>query len=186
MLHRLYFFWRYFRNQTPWDTNTTPPEIVQFVEIEKFPPGRALELGCGTGTNAIYLAQHGFETIAIDFVPRAIETARAKALAANVNIDFRRADVLEAGPFAQPFDFILDIGCLHGLDENARARYAQNIRAWTHDGSVFMLYAFFAFKDGRRPRGIARAELEKLFAASFTLTHYEGDAKSAWYRWERK
>ena len=71
-MKRLMFRWRYFRRRTPWDTNITPPEVVQCIENEKFPPGRALDLGCGTGTNAIYLAQHGFETVGIDFVPVSI------------------------------------------------------------------------------------------------------------------
>src|ERR1044071_7415465 len=63
----------------PWDTGTPDPMLVEMIESRAIPPGRALEVGCGTGTNAIYLAQHGFEVIGIDVAPLAVEQARAKA-----------------------------------------------------------------------------------------------------------
>src|SRR5215212_4846868 len=91
---RLFFHWRYFTAKTPWDTNVTPPEVVQLVEREQYQTGRALDLGCGTGTNAIYLAKHGFDTLGVDYVASAIETARHKAQAQNVRVEFRAADVL--------------------------------------------------------------------------------------------
>ena len=63
-----------------WDTNITPPEVVAVIEgAAPLPAGRALDLGCGTGTNVIYLAQHGWETIGVDFSPVAIQQARQKA-----------------------------------------------------------------------------------------------------------
>lgn len=186
MFLRLFYQWRYFRQQTPWDTKITPPEVVQRIETEKFPRGRALDLGCGTGTNAIYLAQHGFETVGVDFVPRAIEQARAKARTAKVQVEFRCADILNPGTLTLPFDFILDIGCLHNLDANQQTRYADNVRAWTRPGSVLMLYAFFPFYRGRRHTGIARDAMEKLFARHFDLLQYADDGNSAWYTWQRK
>lgn len=185
MLQRLFFQWRYLRGQTPWDTHVTPPEVVQFIATEKFVRGRALDLGCGTGTNAIYLAQHGFETIGVDFIARAIEQARAQARAAQVNVEFRVADVLNPGAFAAPFDFILDIGCFHNLDARAQTRYVENLRAWTLPGSFVMIYAFFPYTRGWRHTGITRADMEKLFARAFVLAQYTDDGKSAWYTWRR-
>lgn len=185
LIMRGFYNWRYLRGATPWDTNITPPEVVQLIEQEKFPPGRALDLGCGTGTNALYLAKHGFDVIGIDYVTRAIETARHKALAQNARVDFRAADVLSLS-FDQLFDYILDIGCFHSIDPAGRERYAENIRRWTHDGSVFMTYAFFPFHALGRVMGISRAEMERLFAKHFFLTTYADDGKSAWYRWVKK
>lgn len=66
LLHpaRWKYQWRYWRRQTPWDTDITPPEVMEF--IETVTPGRALDLGCGTGTNAITLANHGWDVIRVD------------------------------------------------------------------------------------------------------------------------
>ena len=99
---------------------------------------------CGTGTNAIYLAKHGFNVIGIDYVGRAIKAAKSKAHAENLRVEFRAADVLSLA-FVQPFRFILDIGCFHSIDLAGRERYAANIRDWTQSGSLFMTYAFFPF-----------------------------------------
>ncbi len=186
MIQQLFFRWRYWRGQTPWDTNVTPPEVVEWVAAQQTPRGRALDLGCGTGTNAIYLAQRGFETVGVDFVPRAIEIARAKARAANVTVEFRCADVLNPGAFAAPFDFLLDIGCMHNLGAAQQTRYAENARQWTQPGAVLALYAFFPRRRGGRDVGIARATMETLFARAFDLLHYADDGKSAWYLWQRK
>lgn len=186
LLMRLFFHWRYFTGKTPWDTNVTPPEVIQLVEREHFQTGRALDLGCGTGTNAIYLAKHGFDTIGLDYVASAIETARLKAQAQNTRIEFRAADVLAPGNITKPFDLILDIGCFHSIDAAGRARYAQNIHLWTHQGSIYLVYAFFPRQFLGREIGVARSEMEKLYSPSFALTSYADDGKSAWYRWVRK
>lgn len=185
-MQKLYFRWRYWRGKTPWDTNVTPPEVVQFVGEQKFSHGHALDLGCGTGTNAIYLARHGFRVVGVDFVPRAIEQARAKARSGDTGVEFRCADVLNPGPFAVPFDFMLDIGCLHNLAPNEQSRYAQNAQAWTRPGSVLLVYAFFPYRRGGRHGGITRETMVALFESDFDLIQYADDAKSAWYRWERK
>ena len=84
------FEWRYWRGNTPWDTNITPPEVMEFIAAS--PPGKALDLGCGTGTNAITLARHGWQATGVDFAPKAIRAARRKAKQAGFEIDFHCAD----------------------------------------------------------------------------------------------
>jgi len=69
----------YLNGRPPWDTGVTPPELVALVEEHDGPPGRVLELGCGTGTNAVYLARHGWDVTAVDLIDRAVEQAREKA-----------------------------------------------------------------------------------------------------------
>src|SRR5688500_14230632 len=66
----------YRRGKTPWDTGIPPPELVEVIEgPNALEPGRALDLGCGTGTNAMYLAQHGWTAVGVDFSSHAIESA---------------------------------------------------------------------------------------------------------------
>src|SRR5205823_2650147 len=69
----------YRRGRTPWDTGITPPEVVDLIEgPDALPPGRALDLGCGTGTNVRYLADHGWDATGVDAEPRAVDAAERK------------------------------------------------------------------------------------------------------------
>ncbi len=111
----------------PWDTGTPDPMLVEFVESHRLAPGRALEVGCGTGTNAIYLAQHGFEVVGVDVSPLAVDKARAKARG---RCRFETVDFLSEPPPGGPFQFVFDRGCFHTFDEDhERARFAQNVDA---------------------------------------------------------
>jgi SAM-dependent methyltransferase len=124
-----------------WDTGLTPPEVRTV--IEKFDqPSRALDLGCGTGTSSIYLAQQGWQVTGVDFSPKAIELARDKAQRAGVDLELHLGDVTRLDFLRGPFDLILDIGCLHGLDRESRTRYAEQLRQLTRPGSKFLLFGF--------------------------------------------
>ncbi|TMK17193.1 MAG: methyltransferase domain-containing protein [Actinobacteria bacterium] len=75
--------WMYRTGRTPWDTGVTPPEVVDLIEgPAAVAAGRALDLGCGTGTNVRYLAQHGWEATGVDAVP-AGSTVRRRSWAAS-------------------------------------------------------------------------------------------------------
>lgn len=100
--NRWKFQWRYWLRQTPWDTQVTPPEVMEF--IARTPPGKALDLGCGTGTNAITLARHGWRVTGVDFIPKAILAARAKAARSGFSIDFLVASVADLSALSGPFD----------------------------------------------------------------------------------
>jgi SAM-dependent methyltransferase len=140
MARRLFFTLRYWFDNPPWDTGITPPEVYQF--LDDHPPGRALDLGCGTGTNVITLAQHGWQAEGVDFVPRAIKTARKKARRAGVRemVDFRVGDALSANVFHGQYDLILDIGCFHSFPEEAIGTHAGNLRDHLVVGGTFLLY----------------------------------------------
>ena len=109
----------------PWDTGTPDPLLVEMVESGAITPGRTLEVGCGTGTNAIFLAQHGFDVLGVDIAEVAVERARAKA---HGRCRFEVVDFLAAAPAAGPFEFVFDRGCFHVFDgEHERARFAENV-----------------------------------------------------------
>ena len=180
----------YLRGNPPWDTGITPPEVKQLVETEHLPPGRALDIGCGTGTNVVYLAQHGFDVTGIDLVPRAIAKGREKARKVDVKVDLRVADVLQPIDFAAPFDFVLDIGCFHNFANIERARYADNLARWTHPGSIYLVYAFFPRTLAGRNFGLTPSEMRRTFEPRFRLVNSSVDENnpeqdSAWYRWIR-
>ena len=150
-----------------WDTGSTPAEITTAM-MEFKQPGRALDLGCGTGTNVIYLAQHGWQVTGVDFSPKALELAHDKAQRAGVKVDLHLGDVSQLDFLREPFDLILDIGCLHSFDRESRARYAQHLQRLTHPGSRFLLFGF------ARPTFLGRyhllpEEVQALFVPDFTL-----------------
>jgi 2-polyprenyl-3-methyl-5-hydroxy-6-metoxy-1,4-benzoquinol methylase len=92
---------------------------VQAVETGRVRPCRTLDLGCGSGSNAIFLAQHGFRVTAVDFASSAIAKARRRAAAANVSIEFVSDDLTHPRRLVGPFDFLVDYGTFDDLDARA-------------------------------------------------------------------
>ncbi|WP_169988989.1 cyclopropane-fatty-acyl-phospholipid synthase family protein [Microbispora sp. H10836] len=142
----------YYRaGKPPWDTGVTPPELVALVEGRGegegdgvLPPGRALELGCGTGTNAVYLARHGWEVVAVDLVERAVEQAREKADAAGVAVrllhgDATRLDELDT---PGPFDLFFDLSCYCGIPPHRRDAYAAGLTRRAAPGARLLMFGY--------------------------------------------
>lgn len=183
---------RYAAQETPWDTGITPPEIVAIAA--EMPPGRALDLGCGTGTNVRYLLEHGWQADGVDFVPLAVERAQGKLTgfppgrSAVHCHDVTRLDELAA--LRPPYDLIIDIGCGHGLPADKQAGYVQNIAALLRPGGVFMLFAHYP--DETRGFGWSADDVRRLFVPTFELawqvlgTDTTTGAQSGWYRLVRR
>jgi cyclopropane fatty-acyl-phospholipid synthase-like methyltransferase len=87
--------------------------LVRILDDHHVAPCRTLEIGCGTGTNAIYLAERGFSITAVDLSSLAIETAKKKLAETDVKVDFRQADLAEDPDVGGPFDFVFDRGVYH-------------------------------------------------------------------------
>jgi cyclopropane fatty-acyl-phospholipid synthase-like methyltransferase len=127
MVGKLFFTIRYWLNNPPWDTGITPPEVYEF--LKNHSPGRALDLGCGTGTNVLTIASHGWQTTGVDYIPKAIRTARKKADRIGLGdcAKFLMADVLSYQPQDERYDLILDIGCFHSFRNEDVKQYTKNI-----------------------------------------------------------
>ena len=124
----------------PWDSGITPPELHEFIANHR--PGRAIDLGCGTGTNVLTLAQNGWQVTGVDFIPKAIRTAKRKTKLAGVNVDLRLGDVTNLrGTYGGPFDLALDIGCFHGVEN--RAAYLDELDRILAPGGHWLMYGFF-------------------------------------------
>lgn len=185
---RWQFEWRYWRGRPPWDTSVTPPEVLEF--LEGAPPGRALDLGCGTGTNAITLARRGWQVTGVDFAPRAIRAARRKAARSGLEIDFRVADVVSLNLLEGSYDYALDIGCLHSLNERNWERYAGGVARLVRPDGRYMLYAWLPRQWRRGKRGLTPRHVADLFGPTFEVTRTaigeEQGSGSAWYWMTRK
>jgi SAM-dependent methyltransferase len=128
----------YFR-RPPWDTRESPPELLEF--IHSHPAGRALDIGCGTGTNLLTLAQAGWQCSGIDFAIIAIRAARQSFHSANMKANLQVNDVTHLGKMKGPFDLALDIGCYHGVPLSGRTAYRQALRQLLAPGGWYLLYA---------------------------------------------
>jgi SAM-dependent methyltransferase len=128
----------YASGQMPWDSDEPDPALVATVEAGTIPAGRALEVGCGTGTNALWLAAHGFDALGVDVSPLAIDRARAKMGDAAIACRFEVLDFLKDRPEG-PFDFVFDRGCFHVFDApEVRARFAALVAAVLTPGGLWL------------------------------------------------
>src|ERR1700758_4908745 len=115
----------YASGQPPWDTGQQGPLLVEFVSSGAVTAGPTLEIGLGTGTNAIWMAERGFDVFGVDVSPLAVERARAKMEGHHLRCRFAAWDFLAAPPPASPFQFVFDRGCFHVFDEpDERLRFA--------------------------------------------------------------
>lgn len=189
MLRRLRFWWFYLRGQARWDTGVTPPELVALAG--SLPPGRALDLGCGTGTNVLYLAERGWQAVGVDFAPPAVAQARQKARRRGLSAEFFVADVTRLDFLDGTFDLAVDIGCLHGVPPSDRPRYAAGLARLVRPGGVYLLYAFLPHERRGRSLGLTPEMTAELFTPVFQIesqvigTDTSGGQASAWY-WLRR
>ena len=129
----------YASGQLPWDTGQPEPLLIEFVTSGGIAPAPTLEIGAGTGTNAIWLAEHGFDVLAIDLSPLAVERARAKMNERALSCRFAALDFLAAPPPGGPFQFVFDRGCFHVFDEpDERRRFSAHVAAALAPGGLWL------------------------------------------------
>ncbi len=185
MLQKLFFHLMYWR-KPPWDTGISPPELVAFIESHS--PGRALDLGCGTGTNVITLSKAGWETVGVDFVGKAIRKARQKARQASLQASFYVGDVTRLEKINGKFDLILDIGCFHSLPSDNRQAYLKNLERLLAPNGTYLLYAFVKEND-QEQRGLGPMDLQALNKRFSLMERQDGSERglrpSAWFEFSR-
>ncbi|MGH9477428.1 MAG: class I SAM-dependent methyltransferase [Terriglobales bacterium] len=129
----------YASGQLPWDTGQPEPLLVAFVKSRRVKPGPALEIGAGTGTNSIWLAERGFDVLGVDISPLAVERARAKVEGRALRCRFAALDFLAAAPAGGPFQFVFDRGCFHVFDEpSERKHFAARVAAALAPGGIWL------------------------------------------------
>lgn len=159
---------RYQEADTPWDMRIPSRELTRVLDDGLIRGRTALELGCGTGTNAVLLAERGFQVTAVDGAPLAIERARQLAQFNGVAVDFMEGDVCVLPDLEKTFDFLFDRGCFHCVRLVNAAGYLETVRRCTHPGSQFLVLTGNAneTREGGPPRlheQELRADFEPLF-----------------------
>lgn len=156
-------------------------ELVGLVENGRIKPCRAIDLGCGTASNVVYLAQHGFDVTGVDFSPAAINMGRARARDAGVEVTFIEDDLTNLHHANGTFDLLVDYGTLDDLAPPHRDLYMKNVMALTHRKSLFLLYCFewktrwwehlLAFMGAM---AIEPGEVQRRFGEFFTIERIAG------------
>jgi SAM-dependent methyltransferase len=155
----------------PWDGHPLAQSLRDLIEGDgALTPGTALDLGCGTGDNSIYLAKHGWQVTGVDFVAKAVEKARAKAEANKLTVNFARADVtrLSSEGVGTNFGLIVDNGCLHGMSPEDRNAYVREVTAVAAPDARLLLVEFVTGGSYGVP-GIDPDEVKTRFAADWAL-----------------
>ena len=123
----------------PWDTGISPPELYSFLDLAE--PGRALDLGCGSGTNLLTIAKYGWEVVGVDMAVIPVLKARTRLRDADIEGRVIRGDVTKELDLKVPFDLVLDIGCYHALTSQGRVDYRQRLKTRLKPGGTYLLYA---------------------------------------------
>ncbi len=129
---------RYVDGTHPWDTGRPDAHLPAVLEAHGVRPGSALEIGCGTGTNAVWLARRGFQVTGVDLSPTAIARAKARAAGAGAEVRLLAADFLVDEVPGRPFAFVYDRGCFHVFrDVEERARFASRVHGLLDPGGIW-------------------------------------------------
>jgi SAM-dependent methyltransferase len=129
----------YSKTRAPWDLGPRK-ELVDVVESGRVQPCRAIDLGCGTASNAIFLAQRGFEVTGADYSPAAIALCRERGAAAGVAVEWIEDDLTHLRHVNGQFDFLVDWGVYDDLSWKDRRAYRRNVLPLTQAASQFFIY----------------------------------------------
>jgi cyclopropane fatty-acyl-phospholipid synthase-like methyltransferase len=153
------FFNTAYSGTPPWDIGRAQPAIERLAEAGEI-EGPVLDVGCGTGENALYLAARGFEVTGVDVVEIAVRAARRKARARRLPADFRVHDVLDLAALGRRFRTVVDSGLFHTLDDDERPRFRDALAAVLLPGGRYYMLAFSEHET--RPGGPRRVTQEEI------------------------
>lgn len=188
-LFRRFLFQYWYYRQPPWDTGISPPELFNFIQSHS--PGRAIDVGCGTGTNVITLAKAGWTVVGVDFAPRAIKIARQKARQAGVSAELYVKDATRLEGIRGPFDLAFDLGCFHTIPHEKRTEYLNQLDRILARNGFWLLYGFLKPGTDQAGPGLVDAELMRIAARLDLVSRQDGvdDGRkrpSAWFLFQKK
>jgi 2-polyprenyl-3-methyl-5-hydroxy-6-metoxy-1,4-benzoquinol methylase len=156
--------------------NQIPPEIDEAIHEEWFPPNtRLLDIGCGSGWIAGWLADQGFDVLGVDYAEGAIERARERFRDHNGNLKWKVADIIEGGPPDTDFDVLIDRGCLHRIPDANWPKYCRNVHASAKPGAKFLLmvatfnHERFVLNEARMSHEDLKKKVSGVFAGHFEI-----------------
>ena len=181
----------FYLGRPPWDTGISPPELITYLQSPI--PGRALDVGCGTGTNLKTMAERGWDVVGVDIAWLSVLRARSKLRQAGLVGRVINGDITGEIALATPFDFVLDIGCYHSLSPTGREKYRQHLHNWLKGGGTYLIYAHRKTAPGG-PHGISEEDVIAFDAFLDLRWRDDGQEKrpergggrpASWMQWDK-
>ncbi len=148
-------------------------ELQKIILSVAGPPGSALDLGCGDGRDAIFLARNGFNVTAMDFSPTAIKMAQRNVEEAGVDVKLIQDYLTDLHHVTGTFDLVIDIGAFNDLSQAARGLYMDNVLPLTHLSTRYFLMCF--------KKKLSPGELDRRFGRHFKIERLKGDTENPFF-----
>lgn len=163
------FFEEAYHGHPPWDIGRPQKEFVNLEESGAI-LGDVLDVGCGTGENALYLAGRGHGVWGVDSAPTAIGIAREKARKRDLSATFLVTDALNLDRIGRTFDTVIDSGLFHALTDPERPCFVRNLTSVLRQGGTYYMLAFSDREPaGYGPRRISKREIEGTFSDGWRI-----------------
>ncbi len=188
LFRRLLFEYWYF-GQPKWDTGVSPPELLDLIATHE--PARAIDIGCGTGTNLITLAKAGWQVTGVDFAARAIQLAKRKIKDAGVRAELSVNDATKMKGITGPYDLALDIGCFHGIPQDGQSNYLKELNRILAPNGFWLMYGFFKLSTVHTGAGLVEADMNLISPQLALVSRRDGfddkrNRPSAWFLFQKK
>ena len=165
------FFDSAYKGRPPWDIGRPQKEFVELVRRGEI-SGSVLDIGCGTGENALFYAGEGYEVCGIDSAPQAIQKAQEKASGRGLQMHFLVLNVLDLPMLNRKFDTVTDSGFFHTLSDEDRLVFVNNLAAILSPAGKYFMLCFSELEPaGYGPRRITEREIRESFRDGWTI-HY--------------
>lgn len=168
--------WLYRLRISPWERRDVARTWQPVLDgPDALTPGRALDVGCGSGPDAVFLAQHGWKVTGVDAAETAIERAKERAIIDEAEVEWILGDVGKLGELGlEPgYSLVYDFGCVQGLPDTAREGAVAGMTKLAAPGATTVMLAFRARSRLFLPRGMDRDDLVRLFGDAWDLVSAE-------------
>jgi 2-polyprenyl-3-methyl-5-hydroxy-6-metoxy-1,4-benzoquinol methylase len=164
-----------YKGTPPWDLDYPQPAFQALIQSGEISPGRALDIGCGRGENAVMLAINGCDVTGIDLAENAISDAKLKAIERHVKVNFVAGNVLQMDRLFSKgkFDVVIDSGLFHVMTDEERPVFVQQVYKVLREGGKYFMLCFSDKEPGEYelPRRVSRAEIESTFSPLFDIIY---------------
>lgn len=160
-----------YQGDPPWDIGRPQKEFVQLEEAGEI-VGSVLDVGCGTGENALFIAARGHEVWGVDFTPNAIKKAKNKALERNIKVTFLTRNALDLHPLGMVFDTVIDSGLFHVLNDDERPLFASSLANVLHRHGTYFMLCFSELEPGScGPRRVTQRDIRNAFDRTWHINY---------------